>query len=330
MPLDGYVRNAINWNALLEGMKAGSSLAMARMITGVENRKPGWSEAMKCISRNTGHAKTVGITGFPGSGKSTVTGQVVRELIKRGKTVGVIAVDPSSPFSGGAFLGDRIRMNDLACLEGVFIRSMASRGGTGGLNQATRDVIRIMDAFGKDYILVETVGAGQDEIDIAKVVQTVLLVCAPGQGDLIQYLKSGIMEIADIYVVNKSDLIESNQVIRNLQAALISDDNPDGSALPIIKTSATMGEGFISLVDRLEQASSSSEKWFARQQELAMEELIDLLGNRIIEWFKTEWLTDEKRVEIRNAMRSYRNDPYSVVDEFLANELPKIVPPNPS
>ncbi len=323
------MRNVINWNELLEGLKAGSSLAMARMITGVENRKPGWLDAMKCISRNTGHAKTVGITGFPGSGKSTVTGQIVRELVKRGKTVGVIAVDPSSPFTGGAFLGDRIRMNDLTCMDGVFIRSMASRGGIGGLNQATRDVIRIMDAFGKDYILVETVGAGQDEIDIARVVQTVLLVCAPGQGDLIQYLKSGIMEIADIYIVNKSDLIESNHVLRNLQAALISDDNPDGSALSILKTSATMGEGFIPLVDRLEQTIGSSEESIARQQKLAMDELIDLMGNRILEWFQTEWLTDEKRVEIRNAMMSYRNDPYSLVDEILANALPKMVPPNP-
>ncbi len=324
------MRNVINWNELLEGLKAGSSLAMARIITGVENRKPGWLDAMKCISRITGNAKTVGITGFPGSGKSTVTGRIVRELVKRGKSVGVIAVDPSSPFSGGAFLGDRIRMNDLTCLDGVFIRSMASRGGIGGLNQATRDVIRIMDAFGKDYILVETVGAGQDEIDIARAVQTILLVCAPGQGDLIQYSKSGIMEIADIYIVNKSDLIESNQVLRNLQAALISDDNPDNSAMSILTTSATLGEGFVPLVDRLEQATLSSEKSIARKQKLAMEELTDLMGNRILEWFKTEWLTDEKRAEIRNVMQSYQNDPYSLVDEILANALPNIVPPNPS
>ncbi|MGD9976294.1 MAG: ArgK/MeaB family GTPase, partial [Desulfatirhabdiaceae bacterium] len=191
----------MNWNTLIDGMKAGSFLAMARMITGVENRKPGWTDAMKQISRSPGHSRTIGISGFPGSGKSTATARIVHELVKREKTVGVIAIDPSSPFSGGAFLGDRIRMTDLAGMPGVFIRSMSSRGATGGLNQAIRDVIRIMDAFGKDFILVETVGAGQDEIDVAKVVQTVLLICAPGQGDAIQHLKSGIMEIADIYVV---------------------------------------------------------------------------------------------------------------------------------
>lgn len=318
----------MNWKKLIDDMKAGSFLAMARMITGVENRKPGWADAMKQISRSTGHARTVGITGFPGSGKSTATARIVHELVKREKTVGVIAIDPSSPFSGGAFLGDRIRMTDLAGVPGVFIRSMSSRGATGGLNQAIRDVIRIMDAFGKDFILVETVGAGQDEIDIVKVVQTVLLICAPGQGDAIQHLKSGIMEIADVYVVNKSDMIEADQVVGYLQSALLSDDNPDASELPIYKTSATRGDGFVPLVDRLEKDAGCSQSRCARRHKLAMTELMDLMDERILESFKAKWLTDEKWSEISEAMKTHPNDPYSPVDTFLASVLPQISRPD--
>ena len=203
----------MEWQSLIDQMASGSVPALSRLITLVENRETGWRGAMKRLYPAAGKAATIGITGHPGSGKSTLTGQLVRELVARGNRVGVIAIDPSSHLSGGAFLGDRIRMNESSALDGVYIRSMSSRGAMGGVHQAARDVIKILDAFGKDYILVETVGVGQDEIDITRTAQVVLLVCAPGQGDAIQYLKAGVMEIADIYVANKTDLPEAEQML---------------------------------------------------------------------------------------------------------------------
>ena len=173
----------MDWPSLIDQMRSGSVLALSRLISLVENREPGWREVMKKLYPLANQAATIGVTGYPGSGKSTLTAKLVRELVDRGNRVGVVAVDPSSYLTGGAFLGDRIRMNELSTLKEVFIRSMSSRGAVGGIHQAARDVIRILDAFGKDYILVETVGVGQDEIAITQTTQVVLLVCAPGQGD---------------------------------------------------------------------------------------------------------------------------------------------------
>ena len=209
---------------LVSGALSGSVRALAKLITLVENEMPGAVEALQQLYPRTGHAYIVGITGPPGSGKSTLTDKITKELRKKGYTVGIVAVDPTSPFSGGALLGDRLRMQDITNDEGVFVRSMATRGTLGGLSKATADTVKILDAFGKDFILIETVGVGQDEVDIVKTADTTLLISVPGLGDEIQALKAGIMEIGDIFVVNKSDREGADRLVTEL--SLMLDLNP--------------------------------------------------------------------------------------------------------
>ena len=205
---------------LIAEMQDGNRRALARLITQVENETADGQAALRVLYPQTGRAITFGITGAPGTGKSSLVNALTKGLRRRGKTVGVVAVDPTSPFSGGAVLGDRFRMNDLAGDKGVFIRSMATRGNLGGLARTTYDVVRVIDAAGFDYILVETVGAGQSEVDIAKAAQTTIVVEAPGLGDDIQAIKAGILEIADILVVNKADRAGVNNTVRALRAML--------------------------------------------------------------------------------------------------------------
>jgi LAO/AO transport system kinase len=207
-------------DTLVHDTLAGSRRALARLITLIENRAPGASEALAQIFPHTGRAYLIGITGAPGTGKSTLVNALAKTLRARGHTVGIIAVDPSSPFSGGAVLGDRIRMVDLAGDKGVFIRSMANRGSLGGLSTTTGDVVRVLDAAGFDDVLIETVGAGQSEVDIARTAYTTLVVDAPGMGDDVQAIKAGILEIADILVVNKADRAGAANTVRALRAAL--------------------------------------------------------------------------------------------------------------
>ncbi len=207
-------------DTLVQETLAGNRRALARLITLIENRAPGASEALAQIFPRTGRAYLIGITGAPGTGKSTLVNALAKTLRGRGHTVGIIAVDPSSPFSGGAVLGDRIRMTDLAGDKGVFIRSMANRGSLGGLATTTGDVVRVLDAAGFDDVLIETVGAGQSEVDIARTAYTTLVVDAPGLGDDVQAIKAGILEIADILVVNKADHAGASNTVRALRAAL--------------------------------------------------------------------------------------------------------------
>ncbi|MBW2368655.1 MAG: methylmalonyl Co-A mutase-associated GTPase MeaB, partial [Deltaproteobacteria bacterium] len=208
------------YNGMLEELLAGNRRVAARLITMIENRSEGIVDLMKRIYPHTGHALIIGLTGAGGSGKSSLVGQLIGSFREQGKKVGVIAVDPSSPFSGGAILGDRIRFQKYAQDKNVYIRSMGSRGYLGGLCRATTDAIRILEAMGNDVILVETLGAGQDEIDIIHIVQTCLLVVTPGMGDDIQAMKAGIMEIADIIVLNKADLEGATVALQNLAASL--------------------------------------------------------------------------------------------------------------
>ncbi len=205
---------------LVDGLLSGKVRSLAKAITVVENDRPGKRELLKRIYPKTGNSYLLGITGPPGAGKSTLTDKVIANLRKQGKTVGVIAVDPSSPFSGGAILGDRIRMQQHALDDGVFIRSMATRNHLGGLAKNTVDVIHLLDASGKDVIIVETVGVGQDEVDIVRIAQTTVVVMVPGLGDSVQIAKAGVMEIADVFAVNKADREGADKLFSEIRAML--------------------------------------------------------------------------------------------------------------
>lgn len=205
---------------LVQPILNGDRRALARLLTAVENRRPGVDQSLAELFPHTGRAWVVGITGAPGTGKSSLVNALAKAYRAQDKTVGILAVDPTSPFSGGAILGDRIRMRDLSGDKGVFIRSMATRGSLGGLSRATRDAIRLLDAAGFDMILVETVGAGQSEVDIVRTAQTTIVVEAPGLGDDVQAIKAGILEIADVLVVNKADRPGADNTVRGLKAML--------------------------------------------------------------------------------------------------------------
>jgi LAO/AO transport system kinase len=229
----------------------GNRRALTRVLTHVENGYEEGREELRDLFPNTGQAHIVGITGPTGSGKSTLTGALAREYRKRGTTVGIVAVDPTSPFSHGAILGDRIRMQDLTSDPGVFIRSMATRGALGGLAAATSDVVSVLDAAGKNVILVETVGAGQDEIEIADTAHTTVVINIPGAGDDMQAIKAGILEIADILVVNKADQPAAESVFKQLH--IFTDlQRQEGWQVPILKTVASKDQGITDLLDAIQ------------------------------------------------------------------------------
>ena len=229
-----------NW---MDQISGGDLRAMARAATVIENRAPEAADLMRALAAHRGHAVVAGITGPPGAGKSTLVDALVRAIRREGKTVGVLAVDPSSRISGGAILGDRIRMQAHHGDPGVFIRSLATRGAPGGLARATADLARLLDASGKDYVLIETVGVGQDEVEIAGVAKITVLVLVPGMGDDVQAIKAGIMEIADIFVINKADHPGADRVEHEIQGLLTLGQRSKGWTPPIIKTVATDGTG---------------------------------------------------------------------------------------
>ncbi len=266
---------------LVDRLLAGDRRAVARLISLVENGAPESREALAALYPHTGHAHIVGITGSPGSGKSTLVNQIAKAFRLQGATVGIVAVDPTSPFSGGAILGDRIRMQDLCGDPGVFIRSMATRGALGGLARATSDVVKVLDAFGKDVILVETVGVGQDEVDIAKAAHTTVVVEAPGMGDDIQAIKAGVMEIADILVVNKADREGAERTVAALEMMLdLKGHAGCGWQTPVLKTVATQDEGVAELVEaakRHREYLRQSGNLTLRESERARRELTDIV-----------------------------------------------------
>ncbi|HEV7126767.1 MAG TPA: methylmalonyl Co-A mutase-associated GTPase MeaB [Ktedonobacterales bacterium] len=307
-------------NRLLQGDRR----ALARVVSLIENGMPAARDILAQLHAHGGQAHVVGITGAPGAGKSTLATQLVRELRRRDQLVGVVAVDPSSPFTGGAILGDRIRMQELAGDPRVFIRSMASRGNLGGLAVATRDVVRALDAAGFDTIVIETVGAGQAEVEIVRAAQSVVVVAVPGMGDDIQAIKAGILEIADIFVVNKADRPGADQTAAELRVLLTLDSRKDERRWkpPILKTVASTGTGVPALADALAKHAKflrDSGQLAERGSLQVRSELLALLNQALLARLWAAVPTDEWNRLIADVV-ARQTDPYSVA-EHLAERV---------
>jgi LAO/AO transport system kinase len=294
---------------------------VARLISLVEDASPQLREVSAKLAPHTGNAQIVGVTGSPGVGKSTSTSALVTALRKAGKRVGVLAVDPSSPFSGGALLGDRVRMQDHATDREVYIRSMATRGHLGGLSWSTPQALRVLDAAGCDVVLVETVGVGQSEVEIAGLADTTLVLLAPGMGDGIQAAKAGILEIGDIYVINKADRDGADQVRRDLRAMLSLAERLEGGwRPPIVKTVAQNGEGIEEVVEKID----AHREWMADRGELsvrrrrrARDEIESIAVTALRERFG-DVHGDARLDDLADAVVAGDTDPYTAADEVIA------------
>ena len=305
---------------LLQDLLKGDTRALSRVITRVENRSADSLDILRQLFRHTGKSQIIGVTGSPGSGKSTLVDRLAAEFRKKNNTVGIIAVDPSSPFTGGAILGDRIRMQTLGVDPGVYIRSMATRGHLGGLAAATADVAAVLEAAGKDPVLIETVGVGQDEIDIVKLAEISIVVLVPGMGDDIQALKAGIMEIGDIFVINKCDRPGVEKMERAILGLLSLGHRADGWQPPIVKTTATKGEGVAELleaIDRYYVFFRNSISRSRKKQEAERQRLINLLEERLVNTAVEQIFPDGKLNDLVNALAERRQDPYSVVEQII-------------
>ncbi|MBS7615661.1 methylmalonyl Co-A mutase-associated GTPase MeaB [Candidatus Bathyarchaeota archaeon] len=310
---------------IANGVLAGNRRSIARAITITENTPEEAQKLIALIYPHTGKAHIIGLTGPGGAGKSTLTEKIVREYRRVGKTVGVIAVDPTSPFTGGAFLGDRIRMQELSTDEGVFIRSMATRNNPGGIAKATKDAVKILDAAGKDVIIVETVGAGQSEVEIIKVAQTIIVVHAPGLGDDIQAIKAGMMEIADIFVVNKADRENAEKTVMDIQAVLQLDTREKTWIPPIIKTVAVTGEGIPQLIEKIEEHRVFLQKGLLHKRSLekAEAELIEAIKEQVTGSIIGKLKRERRFEKVLQQIVDREIDPASAAERLLNQELEK-------
>ena len=308
----------------VDQLRAGDPRALARAISTVENRTPGWSQLLKALFPHSGQARILGLTGPPGAGKSTLVDQLAHHYRKEKRTVGIIAVDPTSPYTGGAILGDRIRMQEHFSDPGIYIRSMATRGSLGGLARTTADVATVLDASGRDLVMIETVGVGQDEVDIVRLADITIVILVPGMGDDVQTIKAGIMEIADIFVINKCDRDGAERVEREIRALQSLAVRSDHWTPPIVKTIASQGAGIAELAVAIRDYET-----YLQKENLAVSRKVENWQNRLLEMLR-DGLLERAREQLGNGalaryaaeVAEHRRDPYSLVEEIV-NSLGK-------
>jgi LAO/AO transport system kinase len=312
--------------SLAEQVLEGNVRAAARLMRDIDDSRPNAVHELKQLYPHTGNAYIIGITGPPGAGKSTLVDQLTSSFRKKGKKVGVVAIDPTSPFTGGAILGDRIRMNRHSCDEGVFIRSLATRGALGGLSRSTADVALVMDALGMDFIIIETVGVGQDEVDIVKEAHTTCVVMVPGLGDDIQAIKAGILEIGDIFVVNKADREGAERTARDLGTMLEMRNAPEGSWNPqVMKTEAQRGTGIEELAEEIMAhrnffLSSGAINDFLRER--SRRHFMGILRDTLLKKALLFIGEHDSLDGLLTDMSEHRIDPYSAVEEIVTKMIP--------
>jgi len=307
----------------LASLRSGDPRALARAISTVENRALGYSDLLKALFPHTGKARVIGLTGAPGAGKSTLVDQLAKLYRKQNRTVGIIAVDPTSPYTGGAILGDRIRMQDHFADPGIYIRSMATRGSLGGLARTTADVATVLDASGRDVILIETVGVGQGEVDVVRLADITIVILVPGMGDDVQTIKAGIMEIADIFVVNKSDREGAERVEREIRALQSLAVRKDGWTPPIVKTVASQGKGIeemASAVDDYENYLRKENRALKKSVENWRERLVEMLRDAMLEKARAQ-LGDGRIARLAAEVAEHKRDPYSLIEEIAGNKM---------
>jgi len=304
----------------VDRIRAGEVRALARAISVIEDNRPEAAPLLKALFPFSGKARVIGLTGSPGAGKSTLVDQLAREYRKQGRTLGIIAVDPTSPYTGGAILGDRIRMQAHHADSGIFIRSMATRGNLGGLARATTDVATALDASGKDVVLIETVGVGQDEIDIVRLADVTIVILVPGMGDDVQTIKAGIMEIADIFVINKSDREGAERVEREIRAMQSLALRSDQWTPPIVKTVATEGKGIPELavtIGNYEQFLQKQDLLLKKKTANWRERLTEMLRESLLEKLLNERMKEGDLSRLAADIAEHRRDPYSLVEEIV-------------